>query len=161
MKSYLKWGALAVSLVCLVLVFQNCSIKSSGSSTSTSGKAQAYSFDAQDLIQVMESAGVVDFAAQNSLANPETLNLVVVNMTCSRLNTGSARQCVFKFKKEDGTYKTLKTTISVVDRVIQFLYASGVQCTNNCNDAETYTVSTVNCTKNINFPDQSQCSFVK
>ncbi|MEQ1721680.1 MAG: hypothetical protein ABL930_00800 [Pseudobdellovibrio sp.] len=158
MKSYLKWGAIAAALVCVALVFQNCSKSKKSSST---GEASVYGQDAQNIISVMEGAGIVDKAAQSSLTVPETINLIATSMICSRVNTGTARQCVFYFKNSDGVTKSAKSTTSAVDSIIQMLAASGIKCANNCNDVESYTVVSVKCIKNTNFPDQSQCSFIK
>jgi hypothetical protein len=158
MKSYLKWGSVAASLVCVALVFQNCS---KSKKASTSGEESVYGQDAQNIISVMEGAGLVDAAAQASLTVPETINLNATSMNCSRLNAGSAKQCVFYYKNADGITKTAKSSSSDVISIIQLLSASGVQCANNCNDSESYTVVSVSCIKNTNFPEQSQCTFVK
>ncbi|MBY0553789.1 hypothetical protein K2P97_04615 [bacterium] len=159
MKSYLKWLAATLGLICLVVVFQNCSKKNYESTPN----ATLTGADAQALIGVMESAGIQDPVAINSLALPQKINLSAVNMNCSRLNSENSQQCVFTIKKDDGTTKTVKTSIQTSATVIELLSAVGAKltCTTDCNDVEGYLVKSVSCTKNTSFPEQSVCKFKK
>jgi hypothetical protein len=161
MKSSNKWTSVVVSLVFVAFAFQNCSNQNATTSSNSNNTPVLYGYEAQDLISVMESAGVVDFNAQNSLALPELVSLATSNMTCSRLRTGTARQCLFKFRTENGTYSTIKTTTAIVDKIIELLIAFRIQCSGNCNEVETYTVNNLKCAKNTVFPIESKCIFTK
>lgn len=159
MKSYLKWLTAVLGLICVIVVFQNCSKKNSESTPT----ATLTGPDAQSLISVMESAGIQDPVAINSLELPQKINLSAINMNCSRLNSENSQQCVFTIKKDDGTTKTVKTTIETSATVIELLSSVGAKltCTTDCNDVEGYLVKAVSCTKNTTFPEQSVCKFKK
>jgi hypothetical protein len=161
MKSSNKWTSVVVSLVFVAFAFQNCSNQNATTSSNSNNTPVLYGDEAQDLISVMEKAGVVDFEAQNSLALPELVSLSTLNMTCSRLYNQTARQCLFKFRNEDGSYRTIKTTSAIVDKIIELLIAFRIQCSGNCNEVETYTVYNLKCAKNTVFPFQSKCMFTK
>lgn len=159
MKSYLKWLVALVGLVCIIVLFQNCSKKNTKASDVS---ATLYETDAQQLIGLMESAGIKDNGKSTGLST-SIQSLRAESMTCKRFIAGNGQECSFKVKKEDGSYKINKTTSQASLAMVQFLFGIGVKnsCTTDCNDVESYSVTSVVCDKNFEFSSQSTCTFNK